>query len=279
MFHMRRLGELMILQTDLFPVTLKHAFATKRLTNAPPGSKKCADFRINSIDETSGWWLKLRDALFTKKHVLVVHNQVHGGNVRVLDPSIQLDSVETGGFRYHIAGDGDAIIKPFMRQPIFIGITTADCLPCIVYEPDSHTVAVVHAGWRGLASDIHGNAVRAFKSELGIDSKDLFWAIGPSIDPKNYEVGTEVIAGLEASGYAETDWIDNPDMAPCWTRSRRRDHFLLNLAECIRYRLISMRVPESQIDICKLSTFDNPNLFYSYRRDREIVGLQACVVG
>ncbi|MCX6646860.1 MAG: polyphenol oxidase family protein [bacterium] len=261
MFHMRRVGELMILQTDLFPVSLKHAFTTKRLNNVPPGSKKCSDFRIDSINETSNWWTKLRDSLFTKNHTLVIHNQVHGGNVRVLDSSKGLDSTEIAGFKYHIAGDGDAIIKPFMRQPVFIGITTADCLPCIVFEPESHTVAVVHAGWRGIASDIHGNTIRAFKNGLGIEPKNLLWAIGPSIDAKNYEVGTDVIAGLEASGYAETDWVDNPGVAPCWTRSRRRDHFMLNLAECVKTRLISMGVPEAQIDICKLSTFDNPNLF------------------
>jgi polyphenol oxidase len=276
---MRRVGELMILQTDLFPVSLKHAFTTKRLNNVPPGSKKRSDFRINSIGETSQWWTKLRDSLFTKNHTLVIHNQVHGGNVRILDSSNGLESIETGGFKYQIAGDGDAIIRPFMRQPVFIGITTADCLPCIVFEPESHTVAVVHAGWRGIASDIHGNTIRAFKNGLGIEAKNLLWAIGPSIDAKNYEVGTDVIAGLEANGYAETDWREDPEITPCWNRSKRRDHFYLNLAECLRSRLISMGVPETQIDICKLSTFENPNLFYSYRRDGEIKGLQACVVG
>lgn len=276
---MRRLGELMILQSDLFPVLLKHAFATRRLSGVPPGSKKCSDFRIDSIEDTAQWWIRLRDSLFSENHILCVHNQVHGGNVRVLDPSNILDSNETNGFRFHIAGDGDAIIKPFMRQQVFIGITTADCLPCIIYEPESRTVAVMHAGWRGLAADIPGNTIRTFRTSLNIGPEKLFWAVGPSIDSRNYEVGTEVIAGLEAAGYAEADWLDNPDAIPCWTRAKRRDHFMLNLTECLKYRLTSLGVPESQIDICKLSTFDNPNLFFSYRRDGEIRGLQACVVG
>jgi YfiH family protein len=270
----------MILQTDLFPVSLKHAFTTRRLSNVPPGSEKCSDFRIDSFDETAGWWTKLRDSLFTAKHVLFIHNQVHGGNVTILNTSNTLEKPdEVAGLRYRKLGDGDAIIKPFMRTPSLIGITTADCLPCIVFEPESYTVAVVHAGWRGLAADIPGNTIRVFQSGLNIHPENLYWAIGPSIDVRNYEVGTEVIGGLEAAGYAETDWKNIPDATPCWTRARRRDHFMLNLAECIRHRLTTLGVPESNIDICKLSTFDNPNLFFSYRRDGEVRGLQACVVG
>lgn len=280
MFHMRQLGDLMILQTDLFPVSLKHAFATRRLSKVPAGSKKGSDFRINSINETSKWWIKLRDSLFTRNHTLYIHNQEHGGNVRVVGPDEPSDDVQNvDGFKFRILGDGDGIIKPFGRVPAFIGITTADCLPCIVYEPDSHAVAVIHAGWRGLTADIPGSAMRAFKANLNLKPEDLLWAIGPSIDRKNYEVGTEVIAGLEASGFAESDWLTSPDSIPCWIKSKRRDHYMLNLAECMRRRLVLLGVPGNQVDICKLSTFDNPNLFHSYRRDGEIKGLQASVVG
>jgi len=274
----------MILQSDLLPVTLKHAFTTRRLVVSPPKTAsqgtEGANFRVDSINDTCKWWVKLRDRIFTPKHTCYLHEQVHGGRVRVVDPDeANGDVSEVDGFRYRVLGEGDAIIRPFGRKPVFLAITTADCLPCVVYDPNSGAVGVVHAGWRGLAADIPANTMRMFKSELGVQPKDLLWAIGPSIDVNNYEVGNEVIAALEIAGYAESDWRDDPDCVPGWVRGRRRDHYQVNLAALAAMRLRSLGVPSSQIDICALSTFENPNLFYSYRRDGEIRGLQATVIG
>jgi YfiH family protein len=284
MFHVRRIGELMILESDLFPVTLKHAFATHRLSQASPASQCASDedspnFRIDSINETAKWWVKLRDRLFTPEHVVCVHNQVHSGTVRALDPEDPGgEMIESGGFRIRVLGDGDGIIKPFCREPIYLGITTADCLPCLAWDPVTGATAAVHSGWRGLAADIHGNAVRTFKSKFGAQPADLHWAIGPSIDQNNYEVGMEVIAALETAGFAESDW-ESGESAPGWKRSRRRDHYMVSLSNLAALRLRALGVPSEQIDICALSTYDNPNLFFSYRRDGEVKGLQAAVIG
>jgi len=281
---MRRIGELMILESDLFPVTLKHAFATRRLSQSSPGQQPVAkddrpNFRIDSIEDTSKWWVKLRDRLFTPDHVGCVNNQVHSGTVRGLDPENPGgELIEAGGFRIRVLGDGDGIIKPFCREQIFLSITTADCLPCLAWDPVTGSTAAVHSGWRGLAADIHGNAVRTFESKFGAQAKDLHWAIGPSIDQNNYEVGMEVIASLETAGFAESDW-EPGDSKPGWKRSRRRDHYLVSLSTLAAMRLRSLGVPAEQIDICTLSTFDNPNLFFSYRRDGEVKGLQAAVIG
>ncbi len=271
----------MILQSDLLPVTLKHAFTTRRLTTKKnPGSSECANFRIDSIDETSSWWLKLRDFLFTPKHTCFVHNQVHSGTVRVIDPdNPEGELLEKDGFKFRILGEGDGIIKPFSRKPAFLAVTTADCLPCIAWDPESGATGVVHAGWRGLAADIPGNAIKTFQSELNIPPHRLLWAVGPSIDVKNYEVGTEVIAALETAGYAESDWKHDMSIKPGWTRATRRDHYLVNLSALFTLRLLHSGVPREQIDVCKLSTFENSNLFYSYRRDGDTKGLQATVIG
>jgi YfiH family protein len=282
MFHLRRVGGLMILESDLLPVKVKHAFATRRLASKTNSQSPAdtPDFRIDSLAQTSRWWVMLRDSLFSPQHLCLVHNQVHGGTVRVVDPDEQLgEENDVGGFRFVVLGDGDAILKPFGRRPVFLAITTADCLPCLAYDPVSGAVGVVHAGWRGLATDIPANALREFKSRLGANPSDLIWAIGPSIDMANYEVGTEVIAALETAGYAESDWLHRADSQPGWTRSRRRDHYMLNLAALIRLRLSALGVPHRQIDTCSLSTFGNPNLFFSYRRDGDVRGLQAAVIG
>ena len=281
MFHLRKKGELLVLQTDLFPASLPHAFATRRLaTKAGSRGASEADFRIDSLPQTARWWRALRDSIFSPNHVMAAHTQVHGGMVRVVDPDNPGgEEREVEGFGFRLLGEGDGLIKPFSRKPIFLAITTADCLPCLVYDSQSGAVGVVHAGWRGLAADIPAAAVKGFTRELGSSPRDLCWAVGPSIDADHYEVGTEVIAALETAGYAESDWKYSPDVRPGWTGGRRRDRYLLNLAACLTMRLESLGVAPERIDICALSTYGNPASFFSYRRDGGVVGLQASVIG
>jgi len=279
MFHLRRAGELMVLQTDLFPVTLKHAFTTRRLVKPDPSGER-PNFRFDSIDSTSKWWIKLRDWLFTPKHTCNCHTQVHGGLVRTLDPDSKAGEIrEVDGFKFTLLGEGDGIIKPFSRSKSFIAITTADCVPMLGYHPESKTVAVVHAGWRGLAADIPGNAISTIVKNLGISPSEMLWALGPYIDVKNYEVGREVVASLESAGFAESDWRETQFPDKGWIRSKNRDHYIVNLGYLAKLRLESMGVPPENIDICKLSTYGNPNLFYSYRRDGGVEGLQAAIIG
>jgi len=282
MFNMRRIKDLSILQSDLFPLSVPHGFATRRLANqkAVAESPDLPNFRIDSLPDTAGWWIKLRNALFSQKHVCFANKQVHGGKVRVVNPdSLEGEEQDFSGFKIRMLGEGDSIVKPFTRLPIFLAITTADCLPSLVYDKQSGAVGVVHAGWRGLAADIPAAALREFKKSLNSKLPDLLWATGPSIDFDNYQVGPEVIGALEAAGYAESDWRSSRDVQPGWVRERRSDRYRLNLAACLQIRLAGLGLKREQVDICTLSTFVNSNLFYSYRRDGEIKGLQTSVIG
>jgi hypothetical protein len=282
MFSMRRIGDLSVLQTDLFPLSLDHGFATKKpaLKNPTGSQAEEADFRIDSLPTTAKWWIRLRNAFFSPAHLCVINRQVHGGKVRVISPdSLEGEENEIEGFKYRIPGDGDAIVKPFTRKPMFLAITTADCLPCMVYDRETHSMGVVHAGWRGLASDIPAAAIKEFKKSLGSEVRDLLWAIGPSIDVDNYQVGPEVVGALEAAGYAESDWRSPSGIAPGWVQERRSDRYRLNLAACLKIRLLDQGISEDRMDFCTLSTYGNPNLFYSYRRDGGIRGLNATFIG
>ncbi|MFH1676384.1 MAG: polyphenol oxidase family protein, partial [bacterium] len=255
MFQMRRAGELMILESDLFPKTIHHAFTTRRLAQSKPGSKSGgeANFRLDSLEETSKWWESVRNALFTPDHLCIVNHQVHSGKVILYDSDSNTGSdFQKDGFKLKILGEADAIVKPFTRKPIFLGITTADCLPCLVYDQKTGAAAVVHAGWRGLAADIPANTISGFVKTHKSKPSDLLWAIGPSIDPDHYEVGHEVIAALETAGYSDEDWILQTDIVPGWVHARRADKYLLNLSVLLKMRLINLGVPESQIDISNL---------------------------
>lgn len=172
---------------------------------------------------------------------LVYGRQVHGNTVtRVVDPpapGIEPDEA-----------DGQAT----SRAGIAPMVLTADCLP-IAVAGDS-AAAVLHAGWRGLASGVIAEGVRVVR-ELGARGP-LAAAIGPGAGPCCYEVGEEVHAVFAEHG---------DDVR----RGRN-----LDLKAVARLELARAKV-ENIHDIGLCTICSDPSLFFSHRRDRGITGRQA----
>jgi len=92
-------------------------------------------------------------------------------------------------------GSADGIITRARLLPI--AVATADCVPFVIVGRDS--VAIVHAGWRGVAAGVARRARRA----MGEAGDEVIGAvIGPHIGPCCYEVGTEVVEAVGGYGKA-----------------------------------------------------------------------------
>ena len=118
--------------------------------------------------------------------------QVHGAD---------LVSVDRPG---HWAGtEADGAITSAADCPL--AIMTADCAPVVLVSDAG--VAVVHAGWRGLASGIIENAADRLRELGGMPRQSL---IGPCINAGVYEFGEQDLSLLiDAYGPdvgAETTW-------------------------------------------------------------------------
>ncbi len=72
-------------------------------------------------------------------------------------------------------------------------VLAADCLPVAIASPGA--VAMVHAGWRGLAAGVLAEGVAAVRA-LGGDDAPLEAAIGPGAGACCYEVSDEVAGAL-----------------------------------------------------------------------------------
>ena len=72
---------------------------------------------------------------------------------------------------------------------IGIAVLVADCVPLLLVDQASLRICVANAGWRGLASRVISNAVRAFN-----DPRTVHAFIGPCISAEAYQVGPEVAA-------------------------------------------------------------------------------------
>jgi YfiH family protein len=111
--------------------------------------------------------------------------QVHGTHVRRLH---ELPEPVPPGTRPDDA-DGQATSVPRLATMVL----AADCLPVAIGCEGA--VAMVHAGWRGLAGGVLDEGVAAVR-ELAPSLSELGAVIGPGAGPCCYEVGPEVREAL-----------------------------------------------------------------------------------
>jgi polyphenol oxidase len=170
--------------------------------------------------------------------------QVHGK--RVIRAAAEPDRNEAP-----IEADGHATDR-FGLAPM---VLSADCLPIAV--AGGGAVAMLHAGWRGLAAGIVAEGVRAVR-ELGSDGAGtpLAAAIGPGAGPCCYEVSDDVHEAFAAYG-------------PSVRRGRN-----LDLKAVARIALNEAGVDDvHDVGLCTICSTD----FFSHRRDHGVTGRQAGV--
>lgn len=169
--------------------------------------------------------------------------QVHGAAVL---------RAEKGGF----AGPGDALATA--RRGLPLAISTADCLPIVLYDARAGRLAAVHAGWRGTVQSVARAAV-ADLAASGSAARDLVVAIGPSIGPCCYEVDAPVIERFEAAF---------PGAWEAWMTPKGPGKWMLDLWRANLDQLTGAGVRADRVDSLGLCTGCRPDLFFSYRRER-----------
>jgi len=169
--------------------------------------------------------------------------QVHGAAVL---------RAERGGF----AGHGDALATA--RPGLPLAISTADCLPIVLYDAGAGRLAAVHAGWRGTVQSVARAAVADLVA-AGSAAADLVVAIGPSIGPCCYEVDASVIERLEAAF---------PGGWEPWATPKGPGKWMLDLWRANLDQLTAAGVRPGRVDSLGLCTGCRPDLLFSYRRER-----------
>ena len=172
---------------------------------------------------------------------LVMPHQVHDCVVRRIDGPQQetLEGV-------------DAVMTNVPK--LCIGVSTADCIPVLLYDPVHRAVSAVHAGWRGTVLRIVEKAVEAMHESYGTEVVDLQAVVGPGISLDSFEVGDEVYEQFQVAGF-EMEAI-----------SRRDEKWHINLPECNRLQLVESGVLPSHIQMTNICTFQACDRFFSARR-------------
>ena len=178
----------------------------------------------------------------------IVGRQVHGEHVVVVDPS------PPSGLC--IAGDADGLASD--RTGVLLTVTTADCVPVYLLEPESRALAVLHAGWRGALAGIVEQGIRALGVLKGVVPNDLRVHLGPAICGDCYEVGPDVLQRFGRSG---------------------TDHGKLDLRAWLTRDTARLGVPAGAISASSWCTRCNADLLHSHRASRGTAGRMVAFLG
>jgi len=221
-------------------------------------------------------WTAVAQALDVPTDRLLRIRQVHGAEVLVRRAGRPVD------------GSAEADIVVTDDPDVALTVRTADCVPLLLADARTGSVAAAHAGWRGLLLRVPAVTVGALAREFGSRPDDLVAAIGPSIGPCCYEIGEDVRGQFAAAGFTPSDvsrWFGaeprptsaNPSFAGL-SAHRRPGHSFLDIWSVARDQLVSVGVPSQQIHVAELCTASHPSLFCSYRRDGSGAGRLAAAI-
>ena len=171
---------------------------------------------------------------------IIMPRQVHGDDIAVITETV-------------MPGEYDAVITN--RKNIFIGISTADCVPILLYDTQKNVIAAIHAGWKGTVQHIAKKCILKMTEIFGTDPKDIAAGIGPDIGPDSFEVGCEVEEIFREEGFTDV-----------YGTSEIIGKAYIDLWEANRQNLISAGVNPENIEIAGMCTLKMSDTFFSARK-------------
>ena len=183
---------------------------------------------------------------------LIIPYQTHSCNVLHIDEAFMQLSADA---RHALLQEQDALIT---SQPgVCLCVSTADCVPLLLYDAVRHVVAAVHAGWRGTVGKIAVQALHAMAQAYGTQGADVHAIIGPCISLEAFEVGIEVYDAFAAADF---------DMEQITQWHPEKGKFHINLPKANRLQLLAAGLSPESIHDSAICTYTHYHDYFSARR-------------
>lgn len=191
---------------------------------------------------------------------LIVPHQIHSDSSRIIaNEYFKLPA----NIREQIIEGVDAVMTNELN--VCIGVSTADCIPILLYDTKHHATAAIHAGWRGTVKHIVQKTIKEMGIVYQTKPQELQAVIGPGISLQNFEVGDEVYEQF-ANACFDMERIAKRFrvMQPKEGELPLKWHLDLKLSNRIDMETMGV-LPQNIIDegIC---TYDNTNDYFSARK-------------
>lgn len=182
---------------------------------------------------------------------LIVPREIHKDGIFIIEKSYFDKSEEE---RTIAISESDALITSM--EGVCIGVTTADCVPVLLYAPDTKIIAAVHAGWRGIACEIVPKAIATFE-QMGAKREEIIACTGPCISIDAYQVGEELINGF-------SEIFSKEELSQICINTQDGIHANLRLA--VNIQLKNAHIAQQNISIHPGCTFSDIRYFSARRQ-------------
>lgn len=209
---------------------------------------------INYVEENRR---RLAEFMGVPPNKLIFQKQTHSINYKIITEKNFTETIM----------NNDALITS--EKGIAIAALGADCVPVLLYDRKNQVIASIHAGWKGTVNGIVNVVMDVLKNEFNTNPENILAGIGPSISAKNYEVGPEVVEAFEIAFPNHNELISN----------RHDDKAHVDLWKGNKTWLLNHGVPEKNIEISGLCTYDEHETFFSARYFKNKTGrFGGCIV-
>jgi len=166
----------------------------------------------------------------------------------------------------------DGIVGNKCNQNLWV--YTADCMPIFFADKKTRNVAALHCGRKGLEKKIIRNLIKIFDN-IGSNRDDLLVAIGPAISKEHYLVDKNILKEFykKAENQEITANLISTEKDLCLNGLYNLQEQNLNQLDLKRFahrQLLNENIPNKNIDISNLCTYELKNQFNSWRRDKTI---------
>ena len=194
----------------------------------------------------------LRDMLPYPPQELVIPYQTHGTSCLTIDEIYLNASAEQ---KQKMLQGVDALTTN--HAEICLCISTADCIPVLIYDQTHHAAAAIHAGWRGTVQRIVSQTLQQMQQRYGTEGKGCIACIGPGILLQAFETGDEVYEAFAAAGFP---------MSQLSYRHPSTQKYHLDLPAANLLQLQEFGIPIAQIEQSGICTYTQHDRFFSARR-------------
>ena len=226
-----------------------NAFSTRLggVSSFPKDALNLAYFKGDERESVAENRRRFLSALGAEQAMIVTARQTHSTDRCVIDSTDQIRGPQP---------DCDAMTTKMSN--VLLAIQTADCLPVLIADTASGTVAAIHAGWRGTAGRITERTVADLMLSHGVNPRTCIAALGPTACAECYEVGTDVIEHYKKEfGYWKNLLVNFKEGGKAHLDIRAAN--VQQLAFC--------GFTEDRIHVADYCTMHQNDLFFSYRRE------------
>ncbi|MCI0381856.1 MAG: peptidoglycan editing factor PgeF [Chlamydiae bacterium] len=177
---------------------------------------------------------------------LIAGHQQHGINIQIIpSPAGELNE------------NCDGLITRENR--VGLSIKHADCQAAIFYDPIKRVIANIHCGWRGNVQNIYKKTIEELKEKFSCRPENILVCISPSLGPK----------ASEFKNYER-------ELPKSFLRFQIKPTYF-DLWEISKMQLIEEKILEKHIEIAQVCTYNSPEDFFSYRKEK-VTGRNVTIV-